>query len=141
MRKKLLWLFNKKVSEATSMSTWKGAGRGGTTQLNEPPTQPSPPDISASKLVKLRRLAFYNAKTDTDYAPALVKSETSDMPSNKGGACASCERIRWRRIASEQDKSTPELRTRLHVSSEIASAKALRMLSMNIPALLYFPAI
>ena len=71
----------------------------------------------------------------------LSKSETSDMSSNNGGACASCERIRWRRIENEKYESTPELRTKLHVSSEIASAKALRMLSMNIPALLYFPAI
>jgi hypothetical protein len=44
--------------------------------------------------------------------------------------------IRWRRIAGEKDRSTPELGTRLHVSSEIASAKALRMLSVNVPALL-----
>ena len=71
----------------------------------------------------------------------LSKSGTSDMSSNNRGACASSEQIRWRRIEIEKDESTPESRTRLHVSSEIASAKALRMLSMNISALSYFPAI
>lgn len=33
------YLFNKRINEATPMSIWKGAGRCGTTQLNEWPTQ------------------------------------------------------------------------------------------------------